>query len=146
MKYQFNEGSLTLPSSSINKTMHMLVINPDTSLTCSMIVSGFLEGETPEQFIDRQMKTLSRQLQQFKEVSRSAVVLGNPQTPINAYQIETRFRQGAQSFYQRQCVALISKQKALVFTINSNQPFTEGDLATWNAACSSIEFRPGAED
>ena len=141
MKYQFNEGSLIFPESAINKTVHMLVLNPETSLTCSMIVSGFLEGETPEQFVDRQMKSLSRQLTQFKEVSRTKTDLKKDNEHIETYLIETQFKQGAQPFFQKQCVALISKEKALVFTINSNQPFSEGDLAAWTVACNSLEFR-----
>lgn len=141
MKYKFNEGSLSLPEDSINKTVHMLVINPSTSLTCSMIVSGFMEGESPEQFIDRQMKGLSRQLSQFKEVSRTPIALGNGKEPINGYQIETQFKQGAQAFHQRQFVAIMGTDRALVFTMNSNQPFTDADLSVWTAACTSLEFR-----
>jgi hypothetical protein len=145
MKYQFNEGSLELPDASENKTLHMLILDPGTELSFSMIVSGFIAGETPAQFVDRQMKTLSRQLSKFKETSRESIKLANPadpDKPINALLLETQFKQGDKSFYQRQCVALMDDGKhALVLTANSHHPFAEREIKIWETAYTTITFR-----
>jgi hypothetical protein len=144
MKYPFLEGSVELPDTSQNRTLHMLVLDPDTALSCSMIVSAFIEGESPAQFVDRQMKTLSKQLSKFKEMRRESVKIGNQNGAngsINALLLDTQFKQGDQAFYQKQCVALMEdNQHALILTINSNHPFGEKETAIWERAYKSITF------
>jgi hypothetical protein len=144
MKYLFNEGSVELPDASENRTLHMLILDPATSLSCSMIISQFMVGESPAQFVDRQMKTLSRQLAKFKETKRESVKIANasePDKPVSALLLETQFKQGDQSFYQRQCVALLGDDKqAFILTVNSHHPFSPHEISIWEKAYNTISF------
>ena len=147
MLYQFNEGSLELPNQAINKTLHMLVLNQAEGLSFSMIVSGMLAGEDVERFIDRQAKTLSRQLKKFKETRREHIVIApkdRHDKPIDAVLLETQFQQGDQLFFQKQCIALMGSERALVATVNANSPFTDSQLDIWRTAYESIRFSPQA--
>jgi hypothetical protein len=89
-------------------------------------------GEDLKGFIARQIRTLSRQVREFKELKREGGWLGpGDDTSFPAIVLYTSFKQGSQLNFQSQCVAQKPDRGILVLTLTRGSAFDEAALRRW---------------
>ncbi|WPH19233.1 DcrB-related protein [Variovorax paradoxus] len=144
MRYHLNEGQFDIPDDGrIDRSMNVLAM-PDGSGTTLIVSRDALQAqETLEQFVTRQMRDLTRQVSQLKEVSRGGVAIGSPIRELRGIELVTQFRQNGQALYQRQAVCQLSpaSRNVLILTASSAIPFDAEALAIWQRALASFQPR-----
>ena len=144
MRYHLNEGQFDIPDDGrIDRSMNVLAM-PDGSGTTLIVSRDALQAqETLEQFVTRQMRDLTRQVSQLKEVSRGGVAIGSPIRELRGIELVTQFRQNGQVLYQRQAVCQLAaaSRNVLIFTASSAMPFDAESLAIWQRALASFQPR-----
>lgn len=144
MRYHLNEGQLDIPDDGrIDRSMNVLTM-PDGSGTTLIVSRDALQTqETLAQFVTRQMRDLTRQVSQLKEVSRSDVGIGSPVLGLRGIELATQFRQNGQALYQRQAVFQLPamSRNVLILTASSPVPFDAEALALWQHALASFQPR-----
>ena len=144
MRYHLNEGQFDIPDDGrIDRSMNVLAM-PDGSGTTLIVSRDALQTqETLEQFVTRQMRDLTRQVSQLKEVSRGVVAIGSPIRDLRGIELVTQFRQNGQALYQRQAVCQLSaaSRSVLILTASSAIPFDAEALAIWQRALASFQPR-----
>ena len=142
MRYHLNEGQFDIPDDGrIDRSMNVLAM-PDGSGTTLIVSRDALQAqETLEQFVTRQMRDLTRQVSQLKEVSRGGVAIGSPIRELRGIELVTQFRQNGQALYQRQAVCQLSpaSRNVLILTASSAIPFDAEALAIWQRALASFQ-------
>ena len=142
MRYHLNEGQFDiLDDGRIDRSMNVLAM-PDGSGTTLIVSRDALQTqETLEQFVTRQMRDLTRQVSQLKEVSRGVVAIGSPIRDLRGIELVTQFRQNGQALYQRQAVCQLSpaSRNVLILTASSAIPFDAEALAIWQRALASFQ-------
>lgn len=144
MRYHLNEGQFDIPDDGrIDRSMNVLAM-PDGSGTTLIVSRDALQTqETLEQFVTRQMRDLTRQVSQLKEVSRGVVAIGSPIRDLRGIELVTQFRQNGQALYQRQAACQLSaaSRNVLILTASSAIPFDAEALAIWQRALASFQPR-----
>lgn len=142
MRYHLNEGQFDIPDDGrVDRSMNVLAM-PDGSGTTLIVSRDALQAqETLEQFVTRQMRDLTRQVSQLKEVSRGGVAIGSPIRELRGIELVTQFRQNGQALYQRQAVCQLSpaSRNVLILTASSAIPFDAEALAIWQRALASFQ-------
>lgn len=144
MRYHLNEGQFDIPDDGrIDRSMNVLAM-PDGSGTTLIVSRDALQTqETLAQFVTRQMRDLTRQVSQLKEVSRGEVAIGSPMRELRGIELVTQFRQNGQALYQRQAVFQLAapSPNVLILTASSAVPFDAEALAIWQRALASFQPR-----
>jgi len=140
MHYHFNRGTLRLPDTFSDRTMHVLV--PSGSGFTFIISQDELEpGEAPAEFVKRQLGNLARQVTKFEETRREEIFLGNPEQGLRGLRIEFRYRQRGSFSYQCQGIFPLPDRKTLLtFTASAVAPFDEPQRQLWNQMVASVEL------
>lgn len=139
MKYLINEGTIEVPEGLADRTVNMLM-NDDGKHVSYTISRDKLQGaESLEDFINRQLKDLSRQVSKFSEQERLEIQFGN--SPQTGYGIKSFFKQNGREFHQRQAVVLQQdKTSVLIVTGTSFNAWSESDLAAWKAMLNNSQL------
>ncbi len=144
MRYHLNEGQFDIPDDGrIDRSMNVLAM-PDGSGTTLVVSRDTLQTqETLEQFVTRQMRELTRQVSQLKEVGRGEVGVGPAVLNLRGIELATQFRQNGQALYQRQAVFLphAASRNVLILTASSPVPFDAPALAMWQRTLESFQPR-----
>ena len=144
MRYHLHEGQFDTPDDGrIDRTMNVLAM-PDGSGTTLIVSRDALQTqETLEQFVTRQMRDLTRQVSQLKEVSRTEIAIGSPMLNLRAIELVTQFKQNGQALHQRQAVFLPSaaSRNVLILTASNPLPFDTEALTIWQRALTSFQPR-----
>ncbi len=143
MRYHLNEGQFDTPDDGrIDRSMNVLAM-PDGSGTTLIVSRDALQTqENLPQFVTRQMRDLTCQVSQLKEVSRGEVSVGSPVLNLWAIELVTQFKQNGQALYQRQAVFQLSgRRNVLIFTASSAIPFDAEGLALWQRTLASFQPR-----
>lgn len=144
MRYHLNEGQFDIPDDGrIDRSMNVLAM-PDGSGTTLIVSRDALQTqETLAQFVTRQMRDLTRQVSQLKEVSRGEIGIGSPMRELRGIELVTQFRQNGQALYQRQAVFQLAapSPNVLIITASSAVPFDAEALAIWQRVLASFQPR-----
>jgi hypothetical protein len=128
--YVIQEGSLNI-NYSIDQTINILTFNRTNAAPIQFIITRD-PGESGESLVDsvnRQIKTLKRQVKDFSEINRQETTVGTSQwTAIN---IETRFKQAGQSIYQSQIITQLPNTTLLIFTLSCITPLDDTIRKGW---------------
>ncbi|MDR2259354.1 MAG: DUF1795 domain-containing protein [Azoarcus sp.] len=136
MPYTINEGCFGLACEQ-DRSLNILSLPPrDDGTPLNLVVSrdALRPGEDLKACLARQIRELSRQVKDFKELSREGGWLGpGDDTSFPAIVIYTRFRQNTQPVFQAQCLAQMPEGKLLTVTLTAQAAFDEPLLARWKA-------------
>lgn len=142
MIYHLDEGILDIPAGLVDRSINMLMAPPGEAGFSLIVSRDRLEtGETLDDFIDRQLKELARQVDQFTEISRQPATPGRKGAPMDTRLLEFHYRQHGQTVHQRQCVMTAADRRGiLILTGSSPIPFDSVQNKRWRHTIES--FRP----
>jgi hypothetical protein len=142
MIYQFNEGTIAVPDGLTDRTMHMLVPLGGGSFNFIISHDELEPGETPPEFLQRQLDDLNRQVNKFSELSRKAVTLGAADSPIKGVQLEIRYKQQGKFLHHLQAAFLMPDGKSiLTFTASLPKPFSDEERGVFEQSIASFVLR-----
>ena len=130
MPYVIQEGILNI-NYSIDQTINILTFNRSNAAPIQFIITRD-PGESGESLVDsvnRQIKTLKRQVKDFSEINRQETTVGTSQWA--AINIETRFKQAGQSIYQSQIITQLPNTTLLIFTLSCITPLDDTIRKGW---------------
>ena len=123
MKYQINEGNFTIPDTTQDRTVNMLMLNYGPGgLTLVVTRDQIQQGETLDAMLTRQLRVLASQVKAFKEQQRELVVVGAAQ--LQGVRVATSFKQNNASLHQLQTMVRVGGDGVLVFTLSCASPLT----------------------
>jgi len=128
MNYHVNEGSFSIPDSTEDRSVNMLVLNHGPGgLTLVVTRDMVPEGEQLDAFLERQLRTLATQVKNFRQQAMVPVNVGAAQLP--GVQIATSFKQNNASMYQLQTAIALGAGAVLVLTLSCSSPLTAEQAA-----------------
>lgn len=131
MKYTVNEATVDIPDGLTDKTVNMLMTPNGQHVSYTMTRDVLQEGEGLQDFIDRQLKELSRQVSQFTELARLETPFTN--SPQPGYDIKSFFKQNGREFHQRQAIVLLRDGRhVFIITGTAFNAWSGTDLAAWH--------------
>ncbi|MDR2093420.1 MAG: DUF1795 domain-containing protein [Azoarcus sp.] len=134
MPYTLNEGRFDITCTE-DRSVNILGLPPrDDGSPLNLVVSRDVlrPGEDLKTCLSRQIRDLSRQVKDFKELLREGGWIGpGDETSFPAIVVYTRFKQNGQAFFQAQCLAQMPGGKLLVITLNSGAAFDEALMKRW---------------
>jgi len=133
MPYLINEGSFAFDY-ELDRSINIVTLPPENNQPpLNLVISrdAFEPGEDLQTCLARQLKTLSRQMQAFKELTREAAVLGSAENGYPGINLYTAFKQSGQQHYQAQCAAELPDKQLLVITLTSPVAFDDALRARW---------------
>lgn len=140
MHYQINEGAFTIPDSSQDRSVNMLVLNHGPGgLTLVVTRDQLQEGEQLDGMLTRQLRTLGTQVKAFRQQDREQVEVGSARLP--ALRVATSFKQNNASIHQQQTMVQLGGNAVLVFTLTCSSPLTAEQQAYGQQLLDS--FTPG---
>ena len=132
MKYLTNEASLELPNDLTDRSVNMLMSRDGASVSYVITRDRLLEGEDLQQFIQRQLKDLSRQVSKFKELAREEAVFGQGAQRRSGTQIQSCFKQHGNEVFQRQALVLLDDGvRVLIVTATALRKFIASEETDW---------------
>ncbi|THJ31583.1 DUF1795 domain-containing protein [Lampropedia aestuarii] len=130
MKYIVNEGNFDIPDGLTDKTVNMLMTPDGQHVSYTMTRDKLQEGESLQDFINRQLKELSRQVSKFNELERLETPFAN--SPQPGWDIKSFFKQNGREFHQRQMVVLLRDERhVFIVTGTAFNAWSDSDLAAW---------------
>jgi hypothetical protein len=142
VRYQINEGVITLADTLVDRTVNMFVSPNGAGLSIVVSRDKLQTGELLDGFVKRQLADLSRQVNKFEEIARAEATLGSAALTLNGVQIASRFKQHGQLVHQLQAVFILDDGKSiLIITGTALAPHTEADKALWQQVISTFELR-----
>ncbi len=143
MKYEIDEGALTIPDTLVDRSVNMLMSPDGRGLSVVVTRDRLQSGEVIDEFIKRQFADLSRRVNKFEEIGRASAMLGSdPATQVAGLQIATRFKQSSQLTHQLQAVfELANRGHLLIFTGSSLAPHTDAEKMVWQQLLTSFVIR-----
>ncbi len=146
MPYILNEGSIDI-NCSMDRSVNILTLAPqgnESPLSFVVTRDAMQAGEDLKSCLARQIKNLSRQVQNFKELARETGLLGTEENGgLAAITIYTSFKQNNQQHYQGQCAAQLPNNELLILTLTSPVPFNELLRTRWkNMLASFVPTQP----
>jgi hypothetical protein len=144
MDYSFSEGSVKVPDSLKDRTLHVLVPAGQGAGFTLVIGRDELEpGETPLEFLQRSLADLSRQVTKYEESGRESIGLGAADLNIRGVRLDLKYKQRGQFLFVMQGVFLMPDQKTVsTFSATSSTPFDQTQRSMWNEIIASFRPRP----
>jgi hypothetical protein len=141
MEYIFNQGSVEIPSSLQDRTLHVLVpVGQGAGFTLVISRDQLEPNETPPEFLKRQLADLSRQVTKYEESGRESISLGAEQLNIRGARLELKYKQRGQFLYVLQGVFLMPDQITITtFSATTSTPFDQNQRNAWNSIISSYQ-------
>lgn len=131
MAYLINEGVLQLNPAEDRSINVVTLQSPGGAQPLQVIITRD-KGEPGESLADsvtRQVKVLSRQVKDFKNLAREELQITEAKWP--AILQEHRFKQGGQAAHQIQIIAQIPAGSFLIFSLSSSAPITDAHRQAW---------------
>jgi hypothetical protein len=143
MKYPFSEGSVEVPSSLHDRTLHVLVpVGQGVGFTLVISRDELESNETPAEFLKRQLADLARQVTKYEETERESILLGEPTLEIPGVRLRLKYRQRGQFLHVLQGVFLLKDKKTiLTFSATTSTPFDQNQRNAWQTIIASYEPR-----
>ncbi|MCP9266882.1 DUF1795 domain-containing protein [Xenorhabdus sp. XENO-1] len=134
---QFTEGSITLPEGYQEQTVNIIIAPNVPALNISR--DQLNEGEDLSGYIIRQKTLLKNGLRDWQLLEEKETVLGN--NLLQGSLLLSRYRpKKGQQVYQNQAVFLRDEKKVLIFTLSSQQAFTESQRQWLDDCLASFQF------
>lgn len=142
MQYQINEGSFTVPDSTQDRSVNMLVLNQGPGgLTLVVTRDQMQEGESLDAMLTRQLRTLASQVKAFKQQEREEITVGEARLP--GLRVATFFKQNNVGIHQQQTIVQLGGSAVLVLTLTCSSPLTADQGAYAQQLLDS--FTPASE-
>lgn len=142
MSYQINEGVLPVNPAQ-DRSINIVTLQNDGDGAPLQVIITRDAGEAGETLADsmaRQVRTLSRQVKEFKQIAREEVQVGTELWP--ALLQEHRFRQAGQAAHQIQIMARPPQGDLMIFTLSCAAPISEAHRAAWVDAVRNFQPTP----
>ncbi|WFQ79754.1 DUF1795 domain-containing protein [Xenorhabdus sp. SF857] len=134
---QFTEGSITLPEGYQEQTVNIIIAPNVPALNISR--DQLNEGEDLSGYIIRQKTLLKNGLRDWQLLEEQETVLGD--NLLHGCLLLSRYRpKKGQQVYQYQAVFLRDEKKVLIFTLSSQQAFTESQRQWLDDCLKSFQF------
>lgn len=140
MTYQINEGILQINPAD-DRSINIVTLKNGSNAPPLQVVITRDPGEPGETLADsvaRQVKTLSRQVKDFKQIARDALQVTEGNWP--AMLQEHSFKQAGQFAHQVQIMVQTPIGTFLIFTLTSTAPINDGHRQAWLDAVQN--FKP----
>uniref|UniRef100_UPI0036DB79B3 DcrB-related protein n=1 Tax=Photorhabdus sp. RM322S TaxID=3342825 RepID=UPI0036DB79B3 len=134
---QFTEGSILLPAGYQEQTVNILIVPDAPALNISR--DQLVEGEDLASYLTRQKGLLKNGLRDWQLLAEQPTTLGDSLRQGTALFSRYRPKKG-QQVYQYQAVFLLDEKKALIFTLSSQQAFTEAQRQWLDDCLKSFQF------
>ncbi|WP_414447579.1 DUF1795 domain-containing protein [Burkholderia sp. 22PA0099] len=131
-RIRIHEGSIALPAGFEDRTTNLFV-PPDTAAQPNLSVARdwLDDGEALGPYVDRQSALLKSRLQGYRLIARVAERLGTEDVGIAGERIDTAYRNGAKTVFQRQAAFIVAPGRVLIFTASSAKSFGDTYNALW---------------
>jgi hypothetical protein len=139
MTYLINEGALAINAAD-DRSINVFTLENESGAPLQAIITRDAgePGEALAASVERQIKTLSRQVKNFKSIANEEMEITEAKWP--AILREHSFKQGNQSAHQIQIVAQTPKQGFLIFSLSSTATISEAHRLAWIKTVT--EFKP----
>ena len=126
-KYHFQEGIINVPENMGDGTVNLIVpLSGNSGLTIAITRDARVGTENLIDFIERQMKDLSRQVPKFTQGKLESAVLGQGQAAYRGYKFDVSYRQNARTVYHVQSIFGDEvTPKTMGFSFSSHVPITD---------------------
>ena len=141
MKYHFNEGAFQVPQYLDDRTVNLLAPRIGASGLTRAITRDPLEGEESlQQFVDRQLADLARQVAKYQKGTQEPAHLGQGRSSIEGFKFPVSYKQQGKLVYHVQAAFLMpADRKVLSVTFSSPIAFTAEQLQTVHQVLASFE-------
>ncbi|WP_426575550.1 DcrB-related protein (plasmid) [Xenorhabdus stockiae] len=134
---QFTEGSITLPEGYQEQTVNIIIAPNVPALNISR--DQLNEGEDLTGYIIRQKTLLKNGLRDWQLLEEQSAILGG--NLLQGHFLLSRYcPKKGQQVYQYQAVFLRDEKKVLIFTMSSQQAFTESQRQWLDDCLASFQF------
>lgn len=141
MSYQINEGELDVVFANDRSMNVMQIQNRAGTHQYQQVISRdtLPQGETLRAYVERQLRTLERQVKRLVRHQQKEILVGSRNWP--GILIHTQFTQAGQDSHQIQIAAQLDEQRVLVFTLSDLRPFPESIANGWIQAICAFQAR-----
>ncbi|MCH7268257.1 DUF1795 domain-containing protein [Burkholderia gladioli] len=144
-RIRIHEGSITLPTGFEDWTTNLFVPADLAGQPNLSVARDWLkDGEALAVYVDRQSALLKSRLQGYRLIARAAERLGAEDGGIAGERIDTAYRNGAKTVFQRQAAFVVAPGRVLIFTASSARSFGDTYNALWRDWLDS--YRPDAPE
>ncbi|PHM24553.1 DcrB-related protein [Xenorhabdus budapestensis] len=134
---QFTEGSITIPEGYQEQTVNIIIAPNVPALNIGR--DQLHEGEDLADYLTRQKVLLKKSLRDWQLIEEQTVLLGD--NLLQGSLLLSRYRpKKGQQLYQYQAVFLRDEKKVLIFTMSSQQAFTESQRQWLDDCLKSFQF------
>ncbi|EQB99590.1 DcrB-related protein [Photorhabdus temperata] len=134
---RFTEGSITLPEGYQEQTVNIIIAPDAPALNISR--DQLIEGEDLPSYLTRQKGLLKNGLRDWQLLEEQPATLGDNLLQGTALLSRYRPKKG-QQVYQYQAVFLLDEKKTLIFTLSSQQAFTDAQRQWLDDCLKSFHF------
>ncbi|MCA6221481.1 DcrB-related protein, partial [Photorhabdus antumapuensis] len=134
---RFTEGSILLPAGYQEQTVNILIAPDAPALNIAR--DKLVEGEDLPSYLTRQKDLLKNGLRNWQLLEEKPATLGDNRLQGMALLSRYRPKKG-QQIYQYQAVFLLNEKKALIFTLSSQQVFTDAQRQGLDDCLKSFQF------
>lgn len=141
MKYHFNEGAFDVPEYLDDRTVNVLAPQLGSAGLTIAIARDPLEGdESLQQFVDRQLKDLGRQVTKLEKGPQRPARLGGGNSAIEGFSFGVNYKQQGKLVHHIQAVfPMAPLRKVLSVTFSSPVAFTHENVQTVERVLTSFE-------
>ncbi|PHM53886.1 DcrB-related protein [Xenorhabdus sp. KK7.4] len=134
---QFTEGSITIPEGYQEQTVNIIIAPNLPALNIGR--DQLNEEEDLTSYLIRQKELLKKSLRDWQFLEEGEAVLGD--NLLQGSLLLSRYRpKKGQQVYQYQAVFLLDEKKVLIFTMSSQQAFTESQRQWLHDCLESFQF------
>ncbi|AKH63894.1 DcrB-related protein [Photorhabdus thracensis] len=134
---RFTEGSILLPEGYQEQTVNIIIAPDAPALNISR--DQLVEGEDLSSYLTRQKGLLKNGLRDWQLLEEQPATLGDNLLQGTALLSRYRPKKG-QQVYQYQAVFLLDEKKTLIFTLSSQQAFTDAQRQWLDDCLNSFHF------
>lgn len=145
MIYHFNEGHITAPPNVSDRTVNVLAPTPGVGGMTMAITRDEMEpDEGPQQFLERQLADLKRQVSKYTKGPERPAALGHaePGQNILGIQFPVSYKQQGKTVHHEQAMFLLPGTRTILsFTFSLPIEFTAEHLKTVAEVLASFVLR-----
>jgi hypothetical protein len=139
-RIRIHEGSIELPTGFEDRTTNLFVPGDTATQPNLSVARDWLkEGETLAPYIERQIALLKSRLQGLRLLGREVERLGSEADAIPGERIDTSYRSGGKTVFQRQAAFIVAPERVLIFTASSAKSFSDAFDTFWRHWLDSYE-------
>ncbi|WP_456310868.1 DcrB-related protein [Serratia proteamaculans] len=135
--YSIDEGVFDIPSGFTDRTINTFVLGDPGKSQFNVSISRDipLPNEQVEEYVERQLGVLKKNIKGYKLLQNRACLLGQKNEGIEVY---GTWQEGKQVIYQRQAAFFMMKNKAIIFSATSGKKFDEQLDKYWKGVLASF--------